>query len=171
MALRLLKTVQTALGRAEELIAMALIVALMVVVNLQIFARYLFHHPFIWPEEVSRLLLVWMTFIGAAALTRRGADLAVDTFVDMLPHRGRRVLLILRDVLLLAVFAIVGLQGFELAKAVNNMPLVATGWPTALLAWPVILGAALTVFHCVLRLIEQFANPTVELPHTPKVVT
>lgn len=171
MALRLLKTVQTALGRAEELIAMALIVALMVVVNLQIFARYLFHHPFIWPEEVSRLLLVWMTFIGAAALTRRGADLAVDTFVDMLPHRGRRVLLILRDVLLLAVFAIVGLQGFELAKAVNNMPLVATGWPTALLAWPVILGAALTVFHCVLRLIEQFANPTVELPHTPKVLT
>lgn len=171
MALRLLKTVQTALGRAEELIAMALIVALMVVVNLQIFARYLFHHPFIWPEEVSRLLLVWMTFIGAAALTRRGADLAVDTFVDMLPHRGRRVLLILRDVLLLALFAIVGLQGFELAKAVNNMPLVATGWPTALLAWPVILGAALTVFHCVLRLLEQFANPTVEPPHTPRVLT
>lgn len=171
MALRLLKTVQTALGRAEELIAMALVVALMVVVNLQIFARYLFHHPFIWPEEVSRLLLVWMTFIGAAALTRRGADLAVDTFVDMLPHRGRRALLILRDALLLVVFAIVGLQGFELAKAVNNMPLVATGWPTALLAWPVILGAALTVFHCVLRLIEQFANPTVELPHTPKVLT
>ena len=57
MALRLLKTVQTALGRAEELVAMALVVALLIVVNLQIFARYIFHHPFIWPEEVSRLLL------------------------------------------------------------------------------------------------------------------
>lgn len=171
MALRLLRTVQTALGRAEELLAMLLVAALLVVVNLQIFARYIFHHPFIWPEEVSRLLLVWMTFIGAAALTRRGADLAVDTFIDMLPHGGRRALLIVRDALLVVVFTIVGLQGFELARAVNDMPLVATGWPTAMLAWPVIAGAALTVFHCVLRLIEQFADPGAELPHAPKVLT
>lgn len=171
MALRHLKTVQTALGRAEELIAMALVAALLIVVNLQIFARYLFHHPFIWPEEVSRLLLVWITFIGAAALTRRGADLAVDTFIDMLPHGGRRVLLIVRDALLVVVFTVIALQGFELAKAVNGMPLVATGWPTAMLAWPVIAGAALTVFHCVIRLIEGFANPSAEVPHTPKVLT
>jgi len=171
MALRLLRTVQTALGRAEELIAMALVAALLVVVNLQIFARYIFHHPFIWPEEVSRLLLVWITFIGAAALTRRGADLAVDTFIDMLPQRRRRILLLVRDALLVVVFAVIGLQGFELARAVNGMPLVATGWPTAMLAWPVIAGAALTVFHCVLRLIEGFANPAAEVPHTPKVVT
>jgi TRAP-type C4-dicarboxylate transport system permease small subunit len=171
MALRHLKTVQAALGRAEELVAMALVAALLIVVNLQIFARYVFHHPFIWPEEVSRLLLVWMTFIGSAALTRRGADLAVDTFIEMLPPGAKRVMLLIRDAVLIVIFAIIGLQGFELAKAVNNMPLVATGWPTAMLAWPVIAGAALTVFHCVIRLIEGFANPSAEIPHTPKVLT
>jgi hypothetical protein len=40
-----------------------------------------------------------------------------------------------------------------------------------MLAWPVIAGSALTVFHCILRLIEQFADPTAEVPHTPKVLT
>lgn len=171
MALRHLKTVQTALGRAEELLAIALVVVLLVVVNLQIFARYLFNHPFIWPEEVSRLVLVWMTFLGAAALTRRGADLAVDTFIEMMPPGIRRITLIVRDLVLVAVFSLVAVQGYEFARAVNNMPLVATGWPTAMLAWPVIAGASLTVFHCVLRLIEQFTNPDQDLPHTPKVLT
>lgn len=171
MALRHLKSAQAALGRAEELIAMGLVVALLLVVNLQIFARYIFHHPFIWPEEVSRLLLVWITFVGGAALTRRGGDLAVDTFVEMLPPTGRRVMLMARDTLMVVVFTTVAVQGFSLARAVNNMPLVATGWPTAMLAWPLIGGGALVVLHCLIRLVEQVLNPAAQIPHTPSVLT
>jgi TRAP-type C4-dicarboxylate transport system permease small subunit len=171
MALRYLKSIQAALGRVEELIAMALVATLLVVVNLQIFARYIFHHPFIWPEEISRLILVWVTFIGAAALARIGGDLAVDTFIEMLPHKARRVALIVRDAIMLAVFAIVMVQGVELAKAVNGMPLVATGLPTSLLAWPVVMGGALIVFHCIIRLIISFTSPVEEVPHTPQVLT
>lgn len=171
MALRLLKAVQAALGHAEELFAMLLVAALLIVVNLQIFARYLFHSPFIWPEEVSRLLLVWITFIGGAALTRLGGDLAVDTFIEMLPKGGRRAMLIIRDALMVVVFSVIAFEGFELAKAVNNMPLVATGLPTAILAWPMIAGGVLIAFHCILRLIVQFADPAEEIPHTPKVLT
>lgn len=171
MALWHLKTAQAALGRAEELTAMALVVVLLFVVNLQIFSRYLFHHPFIWPEEIARLTLVWMTFIGGAALTRMGGDLAVDTFIEMLPHRGRRLMLILRDALMVVVFTIVAFQGAELARAVSNMPLVATGLPTALLAWPVVIGGGLVAIHCIIRLIVSFVDPAVEVPHTPKVLT
>jgi TRAP-type C4-dicarboxylate transport system permease small subunit len=171
MALRLLDRIETALGHAEELLAMALVVVLLAVVNLQIFARYLFHHPFIWPEEVSRLALVWMTFIGGAALTRIGGDLAVDTFLEMLPHRPKRIALMLRDSAMIVVFAIVAFEGVELARAVNNMPLVATGLPTALLAWPVIIGAGLVVFHCAVRLMVAILRPAAEVPHTPKALT
>ncbi len=58
-------TVQSRLGRLEEWAAMGLVAALAAVVNLQIAARYLFESPFIWPEEVSRLLLVWLSFIAS----------------------------------------------------------------------------------------------------------
>lgn len=148
-----LRLVESWLGRVEDILAMLLVAVLAIVVNLQIFARYLFHAPFIWPEEVARLCLVWMAFIGAAALTRRGADIAVDTFVLMLPARARRIALILRDLVMIAVFVFVAMQGFALARAVQNMPLIATGWPTAMLAWPVIAGAGLTAFHCLVRLL------------------
>ena len=80
---RLLR-VQGGIGSLEEWIGIALVSAMAAVVNLQIVARYVFDKPFIWPEEVSRLILVWIAFVGAAALVRRGGDIAVETFIDML---------------------------------------------------------------------------------------
>lgn len=151
LVLRRLRNVQGLVGHAEELSGMLLIAGLAAVVNLQIFSRYLFNAPFIWPEEVARLLLVWMTFIGAAALTRRGSDIAVDTFVLLFPPRVRRFFLLLRDVTMIALFSFIAFQGFELADAVAGMPLIATGWPTATLAWPLMACGILTVFHCALR--------------------
>lgn len=142
------------IGRLEEAVAMALVVAMAVVVNLQVFARYLFHAPFIWPEEVVRLILVWLTFLASAALTRHGADIAVDTFVDMMPTRMRRAFRAGRDVVLVVLFVWVAVQGWRLAAAVAGMPLVATEWPTSLLAWPLTIGGGLIAFHALTRLIR-----------------
>ncbi|MGN6682470.1 MAG: TRAP transporter small permease [Devosia sp.] len=152
-ALRRVRAVQSVIGHAEETAGIVLVILLAIDVNLQIFARYIFHSPFIWPEEVARMLIIWMTFIGAAALARRGAEITVDTFVLMTPPPVRRLLYIYRDLALIVLFGFIGMQGFALAKTVANMPLVATGLPTSLLAWPVVIGSALTVLHCVLRLV------------------
>ncbi|MBP6853115.1 MAG: TRAP transporter small permease [Rhodoferax sp.] len=139
------------IGRLEEWIGIALVAAMAVVVNLQIVARYVFDKPFIWPEEVARLILVWMAFVGAAALIRRGGDIAVDTFIDMLAPARRRAMLLLRDLLMVAVYTLVAWQGWRLAGNVAGMPLVATEWPTALLAWPVVVGGVLVVLHVLVR--------------------
>ena len=133
-ALRRVRAVQSVIGHAEETAGIVLVILLAIDVNLQIFARYIFHSPFIWPEEVARMLIIWMTFIGAAALARRGAEITVDTFVLMTPPPVRRLLYIYRDLALIVLFG-------------------ATGLPTSLLAWPVVIGSALTVLHCVLRLV------------------
>jgi TRAP-type C4-dicarboxylate transport system permease small subunit len=135
------------IGTLEEWLGIALVAAMMGVVNLQVVARYLFDKPFIWPEEVSRLILIWLAFLGAAALIRRGGDIAVD----MLQPAARRVMHVLRDLVMVLVYVLVAWQGWRLAGNVAGMPLVATEWPTALLAWPVFLGGALIVLHVVVR--------------------
>ena len=148
---RLLR-VQGGIGTLEEWTGIALVCAMAAVVNLQIVARYVFDKPFIWPEEVARLILVWIAFVGAAALIRRGGDIAVETFIDMLAPARRRVMLLIRDLLMVAVYALVAWQGWRLAGNVAGMPLVATEWPTALLAWPVVIGGVLVVLHVLVRL-------------------
>lgn len=142
------------MAQTEEWVAMALITAMAVVVNLEIFARYLFGRPFIWSEEVTRLTLVWMTFIAVPALIRRGGDMVVDTFVNMLPLRLRRWAHASRDVVMIVVYAIVAWEGYRLAMAVSGMPLVVTDWPSSLLAWPLVLGGLLVILHVSLRLMR-----------------
>lgn len=143
--------VDGAIGKLEEWIGIVLVLAMAIVVNLQVVARYVFDKPFIWPEEVSRLILVWMAFVGAAALIRRGGDIAVDTFIDLLPPPRRRAMLLVRDVVMVAVYGLVAWQGWRLAGNVAGMPLVATEWPTSLLAWPVVAGGVLVVLHMLVR--------------------
>jgi TRAP-type transport system small permease protein len=146
------------LGRAEAAFAMLLVAAMAVVVNLQIFARYLFNAPFIWPEEIARLTLVWLTFFGAAAAARSGTEIAVDTFVEMMPAGTRKAFRIGRDAVLVALFAFAAIEGYALAEAVAGMPLVATELPTALLAWPVVVGSVFMALHPLLRLVRALAG-------------
>lgn len=149
------KRLDGVIGPVEETVGIVLVAMLAIVVNLQIFARYLFSSPFIWPEEAARLLMIWITFVGAAALTRRGADMAVDTFVLMMPERWQRRFMLMKDVVMAVLFVFVALQGYKLALAVAGMPLIALGWPTAMLAWPLVIGSVLIAFHSIVRVLRM----------------
>jgi TRAP-type C4-dicarboxylate transport system permease small subunit len=126
------------IARVEELVAMALIAFMAIVVNLEIFARYVFGRP----------------FIAVPATIRRGGDMVVDTFVGMLPMGLRRWAHASRDVLMIAVYTIVAWEGWRLANALSGMPLVVTDWPSSLIAWPLLLGGLLVILHVALRLLR-----------------
>jgi TRAP-type C4-dicarboxylate transport system permease small subunit len=58
-------------------------------------------------EEMSRILFVWLTFIGAVVVARENAHLGVDTLVALFGRAGRTVMMVLSDafvVLCCAVF-------------------------------------------------------------------
>jgi TRAP-type C4-dicarboxylate transport system permease small subunit len=148
------KRLDRALGQVEEAMGIVLVALLGIVVNLQIFARYLFSSPFMWPEEAARLIMVWIAFVGAAALTRRGADMAVDTFVLLMPPRWQRRFGLAKDAVMAVLFVFVALQGYKLAVAVAGMPLIALGLPTAMLAWPLVIGGGLIAFHSAMRVLR-----------------
>ena len=143
---------EAGLGWIEEALAIGLVVAIGVLVNLQVVARYVFHAPFIWPEEVTKLMLVWLAFLGAAAVSRRGADMAVNTFVELMPPGWRRIVACARDLMLAGLYLFVAWEAQRLVEALAGMTLVATEWPVALLVWPLLLGSLLLALHAAARL-------------------
>jgi TRAP-type C4-dicarboxylate transport system permease small subunit len=81
-------------GRAERWLVAAnraLLIALMALMALLVFAnvvaRYLFNYSFVWAEELSRYMMVWVGLLGAGLVLRVGAHIAVDVFQDLLPRR------------------------------------------------------------------------------------
>ncbi|HVF63956.1 MAG TPA: TRAP transporter small permease [Casimicrobiaceae bacterium] len=86
----------------DALIALAL--ALMVVLVFgNVVLRYGFNSGITISEEVSRWLFVWMTFLGAIVALKEHAHLGSDSLVSRLPVVGKKVCLIVGQLLMLYI--------------------------------------------------------------------
>jgi TRAP-type C4-dicarboxylate transport system permease small subunit len=83
-------------------VAIALCLAVMVVLVFgNVVLRYVFNSGIATSEELSRWLLVWLTFLGAIVALRQHAHLGVDTLVRALPPRGKFICFMLSYLLML----------------------------------------------------------------------
>jgi len=55
----------------------------------EILRRSLFNAPFIWGQEMTRFLMIWMAYIGAALAVINDEHLRVDFFINYLPAKIR----------------------------------------------------------------------------------
>jgi len=129
----------------------AAVAILVIPVSLQIISRYTALIPsYIWTEELSRFLFIWMVMLGAMIGVREGTHFEVDVW----PELGRKANAALRMVshVFVLVFAAVFLhwgikfvqfgwyQESELAEL--PMPFIFMAWPLAGATWILFIGEA-----------------------------
>lgn len=71
--------------RAVDFLIAAAVVLTCIEVLVEVAFRYLFHLPLPWGAELSQTLLVWVTFVGAAAALARGEHMAIGIAVRRIP--------------------------------------------------------------------------------------
>ena len=80
------------LGAIVESAAALLLAVVVVIVLVQVFGRYILRISLSWPEELARYVLVWLMFLGVAAAAATRSQIIVDTLVELVSPRVRRVL-------------------------------------------------------------------------------
>ena len=101
----MLKGLDRAVAWALAVVRMVCIVqasALFIIVVFAVIGRYVFGKSLTWTEEVPRYLLIWISFLGAAACVARREHVGFDVLFNKLPDRVRRVVGALIGVLILA---------------------------------------------------------------------
>jgi TRAP-type C4-dicarboxylate transport system permease small subunit len=131
---------------------MAATVAILIVpVTVQIVSRYTALIPsWIWTEELSRFLFIWMVMLGAMIAVREGTHFVVDILPDLAP-RPAAAMRIVANVFVL-VFALVfvwwGVEfvrfGWDQTSELAELPMtfIFAAWPVAGLTWLLFLGEA-----------------------------
>ena len=72
---------------------LGLCIALIVLITIAaVWWRYILAAPLAWIEQVSNILFIWVTFIGAAVLYRQRLHIGVDMLIERLQGRARAVL-------------------------------------------------------------------------------
>jgi TRAP-type C4-dicarboxylate transport system permease small subunit len=62
--------------------------------------RYFFNEGLTWAEEASRYLFIWLIFLGAIVAYQENVHLGVDTLVNKLSVKGKRILFIVNNIIL-----------------------------------------------------------------------
>jgi TRAP-type C4-dicarboxylate transport system permease small subunit len=143
--------------KALELVVILVTGFLVIVVVWGVFTRYVLGHQSPWTEELARMLLIWVSLLGASIGFIRSSHLGVDYFVGKLNQRWQ-VLGQLVVYLLIAFFAAVVLiyGGYRLVSSVllNGQPSAALNiqWGYVYLVVP-ISGVFIVIFS-----IEMFLS-------------
>src|SRR5438876_8674251 len=94
----------SALLRANRALLIVMLAAMATMVFANVALRFLTDHSILWVEEVSRYLMIWLTFLGAGLVLRHGAHIGIDTLQESFP-RWAAHLRALIFILLLGFFA------------------------------------------------------------------
>lgn len=129
----------------------ATVAILIVPVTLQILARYTQLFPaYIWTEELSRFLFIWMVMIGAMIGIRERTHFEVDVWPDLGPRAGALLRIVSNVFVLLfaLVFLVWGSRflrfGWNQTSELADLPMgfIFLAWPLAGATWILFLGEA-----------------------------
>ena len=147
-------------GRFQRLsnVAMGSCLGVMAVaVFVNVVLRYGFGSGVAASEELSRLLFVWMVFIGATAAYPAGEHMAFTSLVALLQGKPALMGLLtaLIRLLVIAGSAMVAHGAWEQVIVGLDSYSVVLGYPTALLPLPAFLSSAAIALMALLELIKR----------------
>jgi len=127
----------------------ASVAILIVPVSLQMISRFTdLIPPYIWTEELSRFLLIWMIMLGAMIGVREGTHFDVDVWPNLSPKANAMLRIVSQCFVLVfaLVFVIWGIEfvrfGWDQQSELAELPMtyIFIAWPLTGLTWLVFLG-------------------------------
>jgi len=139
-------------NRITEIFLFVIGLGMALIIGTQVFSRYVLNHSLFWSEEVGRICLVWISFLGASAAYKRRAHIGVDFLVARLPHNLRYAVAILVLVLSLVFFGVLIVYGTIFAAFISGQKTAALGLPLTLTYTAIPLSGALFSLHALSHL-------------------
>ena len=139
-----------------------------VAVFVNVVLRYGFGSGIVASEELSRLLFVWMVFIGATAAYPAGEHMAFTSLVGLLKDRPAAMAVMTALIRMLVILGCVLLAWGAWQQVVVGMDSksVVLGYPSALLPLPAMLAA---IAIAVMALVELVRRDPLDLGHAAEV--
>jgi TRAP-type C4-dicarboxylate transport system permease small subunit len=135
-------------------IAGAALVLISAIIPWAVYTRYVLNRAASWPEPTAVLLMIVLTFFGAAVCYRAGLHMRMSFFVSLLPPRRQRVTAVVVELLMALVALFMIDRGAKLVAAtwqnsIPDFPSLSVG----LTYLPIPLGGAVLFLFVIERLL------------------
>lgn len=144
--------------RAVQGAVVLLMLGMVAIIGVQVFCRYVLNDSLFWSEELGRLCLVWLTFLGAATAYRRGAHIGVDMLTARLPQVPRKCAAALAVIVCLAFFGVMVVYGWKFMGFIKFQTTAALGLPKHYAFAVVPASGAVMLLHGVNALVRELTG-------------
>ena len=124
-----------------------LVVTFILTVN--VILRYIFSSSWVWTEELTRYLIAWATFVGAACCVTEGSDITIDSILSLLSKRGQHTLSIITtivSIIFMVMFIFTSIQ-MTLRAWQNGQMATSMQLPIWIVYLSMPVGGSLTLFR------------------------
>lgn len=83
----------------EEVILIFLLICMVIIMGLQIAARYCLNTSLSWSEELTQYLFVWSVFLSISYCVKKRISIKIEQFLIILPPKAQTFLRLLRHTL------------------------------------------------------------------------
>ena len=80
------------LGSVVEAIAAVLVLVEIIILGAGVTARYVFHAPLVWSDELASILFLWLSMLGSVVALRRGEHMRMTGLVSRVSPQTRALL-------------------------------------------------------------------------------
>jgi tripartite ATP-independent transporter DctM subunit len=144
---------ESLLGSAVAFVASAILILEVALLFVGVVARYVFHNPLIWADELASTLFVWLSVLGAVLAARRNAHMRLTAFISRTGPALRQkieviVLLVVAAFVLILVYPAIE---YSIDEAIVRTPglNISNSWRSSAVA----VGAVLMTVFSLLRLL------------------
>lgn len=151
---RVAAKIDATLGAGVEGVAASLVLIEIAVLLTGVVARYVFHKPLVWSDELASLLFLWLSMLGAVVALRRGEHMRMTGIVNRVGPKARSLLETLAMTIPLAFLALVMWPAYEYASEEMAIVTPALEISNAWRAGAIPVGLGLMTVMVVLRLLR-----------------
>lgn len=148
MALKTLSFIKKAL----RITSCITICFLTIIVAMQVINRNLFGHSFTWVEELAAILMVYVTYFGAAIATINNSNTRIDFFIRQMPYKAHQFFEILDDFICVIFLTIIALYSTQGIRKNISMFTPAMHLPIAVSYLGIMLGSILMILFYLVRI-------------------
>ncbi|MGM4927767.1 TRAP transporter large permease [Tardiphaga sp. 619_E2_N8_5] len=150
----ILTSIDRTLGHLVEIPAALLVVAEVIILFIGVVARYGFHRPLIWSDELSSILFLWLAMLGSAVAFRRGEHMRMTALVASAGPRMWAFLDVVGTCAALAFLLMIVAPSFEYAYEESYITTPALQIANSFRAAALPVGISLMIVFALLRLLR-----------------
>ncbi|MDN3525779.1 TRAP transporter small permease [Halomonas sabkhae] len=124
-----------------------------------VFGRYVLNDTPTWVEQTSLLIVIYVTFLGAAAGVRHKSHLSIDFIREGLPALPRSLMRLVADLFVVAFGVFMAWQGYIMVLDNLSRPIPMIGLSESWRAAPMVVSGLLMVLFSVVNIVQRLVTP------------